>query len=492
MWNPLRATVPGGKFMRYFFVALLLTAAGCSQDVTSPGAAGADAGSAAGQDAGANPGQDAGPAGDPGREPASIDAGFVVEVPEPPQGDRCREICDGARCEEMCQLTCRLGESGVPADQREAFRACAQQNPCEIIDCVPDELPVPEACNDICANQERMDNCDVSLLADSPAEVCGVVCASILGRMEPANRQAWLDCTANRCLRGDRIDCDPDAYYGPTPSRDCVEAGRRHALCDGVDDHWFREAWRCEAFRSPGTQPDRAGDALVQCLAETNACHDERGFVCMEEVLADHPRGDEVRNRCAAAAACGEDLGMSCVYFSLGITVGVGGQLEEVLDRCLLSAGSDCEQIDDCLDTEVGVEDRDSPCASACADCGDEDDQVDCREDCVEFQNSMSVSQAAAFGDCLPNNSCIDVDDVARCAAVALPEEAGLCRTFWDAAQVRCNDWRQIDDAEVEVRCLQSIARTGVMSEDALLRCANQLNCESDPGTACIKRRVGR
>jgi hypothetical protein len=480
-----------------------LLAGACATDATAPGldggsqsdvALGSDAGAAVdtgnSTDAGTRPPvSDAGAPPDSGQTPGTVDAGFVVNPPDPPEGDTCANVCANTDCQRECLIICRIGEDGMEGDARAGFLTCMDENPCDASACEPNEHVVLPECEEICRRRRDMDRCHVEFVDEVQPDVCGLVCTATVARMEPANAQAWLDCTINVCSERRRVDCRPELFLGPTPTQQCIDAGRRMSSCPGSDRHFFAEAWQCEGFRSPAEQGGLGGSGMAHCLANTNACGDWAMLECLTAAEEASGRARAIQELCAPVAACDDEAAYGCRLMAAGITPMLGARHVQMMAECIAAAGSDCGALRECAEfdqQESAVSDR---CNSGCRGCGEGDWRRNCSQLCNWMERSMSVGTAERYTDCVGRNTCNLPHQLVACGREALPRVGGICQRFWQQAGIRCPEWRHLPAAMFEIACTLSGVRSGTISEAALDRCAARIGCESDPADICLKGR---
>ena len=422
--------------------------------------------------------------------PGQVDAGFRVPVSELPDGDVCAGVCAHTDCQEECLIYCRLGEVASAGDQRSEFVSCMRDHPCDYRRCWPDS-DSDAACREICSDRDRIERCSIDFLIEADQEICPQVCMGMLARMEPANRQAWLDCSVNVC-RGDRhIECNFETFMGPTPSATCLEAGRNAATCPGSHRHYFAEAWECEGYRSPIEQRGLGGAVIAECLAETHSCGDMRLFECMTQAQRSSGRSAAIQELCSPVAQCDDELVLSCRMMATGMTPMLGHRQIELMGQCIAEAGSNCNALERCVDFNFEEMQPSANCEDACSGCGRGDWGEQCLTMCNWMERSLSVDDAYRFGECVGQNSCNMPHQFAECARLILPEVGRTCREFWRQAGRRCPSWRDQPSGIAEMWCMLSGVRTGVIGAEALNRCGQTIGCELDPIESCLKGRLG-
>jgi hypothetical protein len=490
--------------MRKLMISAFALVLGCSPGPEAPaidgGSAQVDSGMAADSGAAPAPGVDAGrpPVRDSGqsatdatRPPsAEVDAGFVRSQPEPPEGDACADICAHTDCQEDCLIYCRLGELATGGDQRREFLGCLQDNPCDHRQCWP-EIEVGEACREICDDRSKLERCSIDFLIEAGEDICPQVCTGMLARFEPANAQAWLDCAVNVCREGRHVDCNPEIFMGPTPSQVCLDAGRSAATCPGSHQHYFAEAWECEHYRSPIEQRGLGGNALAECMAQTHSCGDMRLYECLTQAEQASGRSAAIQELCAPLAQCPDDNVFGCRAMAAGMTPMMGNRQVQLMAECIAAAGSDCNALERCVDWNFEEMALSQSCRDACSGCGQGDWGEQCARLCNWTERSMSVDDAARFGECVAQNTCSLPHQLAECGRQILPEVGQICQGFWQQTGRRCPSWRHESSAMVEIFCMLSGVRTGVISGDALNRCGETIGCEMDPMYVCLKGRLG-
>jgi hypothetical protein len=103
----------------------------------------------------------------------------------------------------------------------------------------------------------------------------------------------------------------------------------------------------------------------------------------------------------------------------------------------------------------------------------------------------LSAEDATIYTTCVNENSCNLPHQLAACSRQVLPEVGATCERFWQRATSRCNEWREMPAAFVEISCSLSGVRTGTIDEAALLRCADRVDCRLDALDICLKGRLG-
>jgi hypothetical protein len=389
---------------------------------------GTDAGPVA--DAGSNPSSDAG-----SNTPGSIDAGFVIE-PGPP--------------------------GSVLAE-----------------------------CENICGREAEMRSCGVEFVEQIDRDRCALFCSSLVASMEPANAQAFLDCTVNVCRPDHAVDCAETLFLGPTPSQTCIEAGHQIASCPDSDTHFFEDAWRCESYRSPSEQSGLGGTGFVECLASSTACGDMASVVCLTEAMERSGRSAAIQELCRPVANCDQEQGFGCRAMASGITPVLGGRHVEMLGECIAAAQGDCDALAGCADWDLEEAAISTACREGCSACGEDDWTETCQNLCNWTERSLSGTDARSYTACVTENSCNLPHQLAACSRRVLPELGATCERFWQRATSRCNEWREVPAAFVEISCSLSGVRTGTIDEAALLRCADRMDCTLEPLDICLKGRLG-
>jgi hypothetical protein len=463
---------------------------GCTSAPSAPGIDG-DAGRSV--DAGVHLPGDTGPAIDAGLArpdsgivPGVVDAGYPGTTPPPVDGAPCDEACAGTRCMDDCLTVCRLAGPALPEDRRPSFFECVRQNTCDIEDqCLDNPPSAPAACERVCALRVRdLDACGVDFF--DAGEHCTWLCSSTLARMSPAAQQAFQNCLDEGCGVDQSIDCDPEQFYGPTPSQTCIDYARSHAHCAEDDEHWWSAVWDCETMRSPAGQEGLGGNDLVTCLADNPACGDMGFFGCMVEMERETGRADAIRLACANAARCDDDMAGGCRFYMSGITPLMGTEAVRLLGECLERAGDRCDSIEQCIEAvfEPGQADGPSTCTEGCQRCGQVDES--CVNLCLRLGNSLSVEQAADYRECLASGACGDLLPEA-CMAQVLPWVGEACSSFVETMHDLCPETRNYPGAFVRAFCSISGLRTGAFGPAELVDCARRVGCTGNPVELCLR-----
>ena len=485
---------PIGAIMRLSFVALTsLALISCTAQPDAPNLA-ADAGALASPDVAPPPTPwDSGPdlLADAGSTdiapvpqdvgaitPGEFDAGIATPEPPPPphEDDVCAEACLGMPCGRECRQQCTIALPGVPETDREEYLRCIHDTSCETWRCLPDR-EISQACQDVCSNRS-LRRCDVELNNDPL--ICGHECEGLLAMMTGPARQAWLQCSINRCGQGRRpVNCKPTDFLGPTPSQACIDRGTSIVQCEQDQNRSaWAAAWECEGWRSPSDQANLGGNLLVECIADV-ACSGSDWYRCLINSQIQTGRGEVIGELCRNAERC-EGLNIFCQMMANGLTRGIGEVGLEGIHQCLRQAGDDCETIRNCI---IGIWDPNRVevhplCRQACIACGDATEQ--CIHTCSRMRNSMSTEQGATYDTCIRNRASQEQCGEflpSTCIPPALPAVSQTCRSYVSHMRNRCPGTRFYNPVVLESWCALSGVRTGLTNLQSLTECVDRTGC---------------
>ena len=311
--------------------------------------------------------------------------------------------------------------------------------------------------------------------------------------MTPSAQQAWLRCGLERCQAGEPVDCHPAHFMGPVSSQACLNAALLRQRCEPhrYEPLW-RDVWECESLRSPTDQPFLGGGAMVNCMAQEEACGFAGFYQCLVRSRDQLERGEDIRRLCAQADRCGAEQGGQCLMSLVGLTPATGEQRVLEVSRCLERAGGHCPDIERCLAPRDGLAHRlppGDPCRQACGGCGEDAER--CVEHCMALRLSLGVGQGLEFSQCLSGSHCDEGWPLARCLERVLPQTVHDCRGFEAELSARCGaSGTEVMVGSAQDRhlsCLLSGLRSGVMTGEELNECVNRVGCVDDPVGRCLR-----